>query len=295
MDHKGSDGYYDISLIRPDGSEERCVTDDTGGKLPNGNNGQPAWHPSSRYLVFQAQKKQDVGNWGRDIASTPGLGMHSNLWLLDLDTENFHQLTDTPNTNDSGVLHPHFSKDGKKLSWAERVKGDWRLVTADFAPPSTLTDHKVFKPVGTTFYENHGFSGDGRYLTFTAGELHKFKTKVYRLDLQTGEHLELAGQKYNESALYTPRDQHIVWMTSRENNNPGTDYWVMDPEGRNKRRITDFNNPKLKSFRQQVIFAADHSFSPDGRNFAAYLQTDLIQQIGMTVIIELDPEKIGPL
>jgi Tol biopolymer transport system component len=298
MDRKQKDGYYDIFLIRADGTEERCLTDNTKGQLASGNNGQPAFDPSGRFLVFQSQKRAGVGRWGRDIASTPGLGMHSNLWLLDLDNSSFHQLTDTPNTDDSGVLHPHFSKDGTKLSWSECYKGDWRLMIADFSGrPLALSKVKSFKPCGNTFYENHGFSGDGQKLVFTSGNDKKLltTTKIFQLNLESGEHRELASGQYNEVAHYTPRGQHIVWMTSRDNRNHGTDYWVMDPDGNNKRRVTDFNNPKLKSFRGKAIIAADHSFSPDGLRFAAYLQTDLIRQIGMTVIIELDPAKTDPL
>ena len=97
MDRKGADGYYDLHILRPNGAEERCITctDAANAVLARGHHGQPAWHPSGRYIVFQAQKATGVGHFGRDIAALSGTGHHSDLWLADLTTGRFHQLTQT--------------------------------------------------------------------------------------------------------------------------------------------------------------------------------------------------------
>jgi Tol biopolymer transport system component len=313
MDRKGRDGYYDVFLVNPDGTNERCITDKTGGAIPGGNNGQPAWHPSGELLVFQAEKRGSVGHWGRDIASTPGFGGHSDLWLVDLSTNTFHQLTRTANSPDTGVLHAHFSKDGKWLSWSESYgrsnpsdhkasAGYWRLKVARFhygPEGAKLTNIRTYEPGGPAFYENHGFSADGTKLLYTSNcEAPKktgfFKsTRIYQLDLNTESVEKLtADGGYNEHALYTPDGKHIVWMSGKDNRY-GTDYWVMDSDGRNKRRITDFNNPKNPSYKRRLIVAADHSFSPDGTKFVAYLQYDLVGQMGITVVLEVDPERFS--
>ncbi len=47
------------------------------------------------------------------------------------------------------------------------------------------------------------------------------------------------------------------------------------------------NNAALPSHRKKMIVAADSSLSPDGKYLVAYLQVDLITQMGATVLIEL--------
>ena len=140
MDRKGEDGYYDIYRIRPDGSDEICLTCDLPAVLGRGHIGQPEWHPSGKYMVFQAQKKFRQGRWGRDLAATPGFGRHSDLWLMELATRRCFRLTDTPEDDTSGVLHPHFSHDGSKLTWSEMYRapkflngyGEWKIQVGDF-------------------------------------------------------------------------------------------------------------------------------------------------------------------
>ena len=314
MDRKHADGYYDVSILRPDGSNERCITCDANAVLGRGHHGQPAWHPTGRYIVFQSQKAEDAGHIGRDIAALPGAGHHSDLWLADLETGEFHRLTQTAPGGASGVLHPHFSRDGRRLSWTDgltaaslsdrrQFAGFWQLKLADFRVTSKgpeLHNVTTLKPGGDAFYENHGFTKDGGKLIFTSsfemGKRDHFlnSTRIYEVDLTTNKVTRLAAEGYNETAHVTPDGEHIVWMTSRGNANRGTDYWVMKLDGSGKRRITDFNNPRLPGFRRRAITAADHSFAPDGKRFVAYLQSNLLTQDGMTVILSLDTARTAP-
>ncbi len=179
MDRKGEDGYYDIYRIRLDGTDEVCLTCDQPAVLGKGHIGQPEWHPSGRYMVFQAQKKLKQGRWGRDLAATPGFGRHSDLWLMELATRRCFRLTTTPEGENSGVLHPHFSRDGTKLTWSEMYGapkflqgyGEWKIKVADFtfkdgAP--ILSNVQSYEPGKPAWYENHGLSPDNRKLLFTS-------------------------------------------------------------------------------------------------------------------------------
>jgi hypothetical protein len=47
FDMAGPDGRFDIYVMRPDGSGERCLTCNHPD-LPKRNIGQPAWHPAGR-------------------------------------------------------------------------------------------------------------------------------------------------------------------------------------------------------------------------------------------------------
>ncbi len=302
-DRKGEDGYYDIYRIRPDGSDEICLTCDQQAALGKGHIGQPEWHPSGKYMVFQAQKKFRQGNWGRDLAATPGFGRHSDLWLMELATRRSFRLTDTPEDDTSGVLHPHFSHDGSKLTWSEMHAapnavhgfGQWKIKVADFAfrdGGPDLSDVKSHLPGKAGWYENHGLSQDKRTLLFTSSfESNKaFRSSVYRYLIDQARLEVLADKKWNEHAAYSPSGNRIVWMTSQDNLNAGTDYWAMNPDGSDKGRLTDFNNPRLPTYKHKAIVAADASFSPDGKHLIAYLQVNLVTQEGVTVLIELDDD-----
>ncbi len=87
--------------------------------------------------------------------------------------------------------------------------------------------------------------------------------------------------------MHSPSKNRVVWMTGRNNVNAGTDYWAMNPDGSDKVRLTDFNNPRLPTYRHKAIVPADASFSPDGKHLMAYLQVNLVTQEGVTVLIEL--------
>lgn len=305
FDQKGADGYFDLYLMRPDGTEEECLTCESGGVLSKGHKGTGEWHPSGKYIVFQSEKKLKRPSWGKDLAAQPGFGRYSDVWLMEVGDKRFTQLTKTADTDDTGVLHPHFSKDGTRLVWSQMYEkpsskkaaqaGYWKLKVADFLTVSkepVLSNIMTYEPGTQGLYESHGFSPDGTKLLFTGwfeskGALDFFKAaNVYTYDLTSKTLEKLAYEKYNEHALYSPNGKRILWMTSADNQNNGTDYWSMDPDGKSKRRITDFNNPKLKSFKGKAITSADSSLSPDGKRLVAYLQINLATQAGMIVVID---------
>lgn len=303
MDRKGEDGYYDIYRIRPDGSDETCLTCDQQAVLGKGHIGQPEWHPSGKYMVFQAQKKFRQGRWGRDLAATPGFGRHSDLWLMEMATRRCFRLTDTPEDDTSGVLHPHFSHDGNKLTWSEMYKapmflngyGEWKLQVGDFSFKNgspVLSNVKSYVPGKAGWYENHGLSLDKGALLFTSTfEYDKaFHSSVYRYNIDQDRLDRLADQKWNEHALYSPSWKRIIWMSGRDNRKGATDYWSMNPDGSDKVRLTDFSNPDLPTFRNKAAVAADASLSPDGKFLIAYLQLNLVTQEGVTVLIELEDD-----
>jgi hypothetical protein len=51
FDKRGEDGFYDVYVMNPDGTDEYCLTCDTG--LPDHHIGNPAWHPSGEWIIFQ--------------------------------------------------------------------------------------------------------------------------------------------------------------------------------------------------------------------------------------------------
>jgi Tol biopolymer transport system component len=136
FDKKGGDHYFDIYVVDLDGSGLHCLTCD---QLMH-HNGNPEWHPSGEYIVFQAQDPDLQGlpqSLGGIYAASPGVGIHNNIWVMTQDRSQFWQVTSVNHLH--GALHPHFSPDGTRLVWSETVSphsdriGHWAIKVADFS------------------------------------------------------------------------------------------------------------------------------------------------------------------
>ena len=285
FDMRGPAGTWAVYTMRPDGSDVRCVSCDVP-ELPKRNVGQPAWHPSGRYLVVQAEKETHTRVRMARVV-TPGAGVLNDLWLVDLETRHATLLRDVGDTRGDGVLHPHFSHDGNRLSWGEmqepgslrkgKEMGYWALMTADFrlaGGKARLENVRSYTPGGPAFYENHGFSSDGSQLLFASNyqARKRFEGHIYLMDLATQRVTRLTTEDYNEHAQFSPDGSTIAWISTTGNRNNGTDYWFMNPDGSNKRRVTWFNQPGNPQSNGSKVVVADFAWRPDGTAIAAYFR-----------------------
>jgi len=102
---------------------------------------------------------------------------------------------------------------------------------------------------------------------------------VYTLDLHTHDvkNLTRTPHEWDEHAHYSPSGKHIVWMSSRNLPAPTgpedleTDYWIMDADGSNQRRLTFFNDKDSPDYIKDGVTASDFAWSPDGTKIAAVL------------------------
>jgi Tol biopolymer transport system component len=306
FDKLGRDDFFDIYTMTPDGRQETCLTCDKP-QLPNKMIGNPSWHPSGDYLVFQAQNR--YRGFGRltNYFANPGAGVNNDVWVMDAAGRQFWQITKVE-PRIGGVLHPHFSTDGSKLFWSQRVSvrggswGVWSLHVADFAIVNgapQIRNERVMQPGRQRkMYESHGFSPDGRWVIFSGNleprqeEIH---ADIYLLNLETTElkNLTSTQKEWDEHAHFSPDGRTIVWMSSKDQpyklraGDLKTDYWLMNPDGSNKRRLTYFNQKGHPHFIDKGAAAADSSWSPDGRRLAAYVITD-VRKGGRIVMIDVD-------
>ena len=205
------------------------------------------------------------------------------------------------------MLHPQFSHDGRKLLWAERISaegswGRWALQTADFKGDGgdvRATNVQRFRPgAQQRMYESHGFSPDGEEVLFS-GNLERGQDETHGdITCTTGtnrlKNLTNSPDEWDEHAHFSPDGRTIVWMTSKglpETKKAAagairTDYWMMDPDGSNKRRLTYFNTPGHPESVSSGAVAADFAWSPDGNRLAAYIITD-VRSGGKIVMIDL--------
>ena len=308
FDKRGDDNYYDVYIMNPDGSGEYCFTCNT--VLPDHHNGNPAWHPSGEWIVFQSVNTALLPSMSHEkinAFTNPGAGWLNNVWVTDREGEKFYQLTDVG--THGGVLHPHFSHDGKKLTWAQRVGGtpgstaeNWVLKVADFAAEGpegpVLENIETFTPgEQQCFSETHGFSLDGTKILFS-GNLQKGQPfegmDLYELDLQTGELIQLTETFYDwdEHASYSPDGKKIVWMSSTgySKDTVKADFWIMDSDGSHKLQLTFFNKPGHPHYTGYPIVASDSSWSSDGKRVIAYMKTEStgVGSEGSIIMIELE-------
>jgi Tol biopolymer transport system component len=304
-DRLGEDGiYFDVYTMALDGSRDTCLTCGKIGLVPQRNNGNPAWHPSGNYIVFQSEV---INSRVTPFQSNPGRGINNVLWVTDPSGQGFTQLTEISATDSaSGVLHPHFSADGTRLSWSEMYEGaapepgtffgHWRLVVADFVVEGgrpSLRNIRKYEPAQPGFYENHGFSPDGRRLLFSSnvaqtGLLSQLNNDIFSMDLGTLAITRLTTANYNEHAEHFPDGRKILWITNADVPNRGTDLWIMNPDGSGKERLTFLNQPGCSEYSGGRSVAADHSINPAGNQIVVYVQDEIFGDLGSIMLVELD-------
>ena len=318
---KGKDGYYDIFVMNPDGTNERCLTHAKPG-CPQKHNGNPAWHPSGDYVVFTAEKKDSPSTARAKEYAVPGTGFNCDLWLMTSDGEKFYQLTNLPMKRPAtAVIHPQFSHDGRKLLWAERVEygksfgGGWVLKIGDLVIDSQgphLENMRTYQPAERRcFYESHAFSNDDRKILFS-GNLKPRQSPVgldlYELDLEANrlKRLTESANDWDEHAHYSPNGTKIAWMSSTGfdiewDDISGhnwqrylkTELWIMDADGLNKQRLTYFNTPGHAEYMGGArCVVSDSAWSPDGKSIVALLAYETRRKrLGARIVmIELDAE-----
>ena len=308
IDRKGVDDFYDIYIMNEDTSNIVCLTCDT--IAPQNHSGNPSWHPSGKYILFQAEAEQTYLQVQHDIA-TPGRGRYNNVWVMDTSGTVFNNLTQIPYqiSPHYGVLHPHFSHDGNMICWAEMIsnngtQGEWRVKIARFHENSGnpyIDSIQVYNPLGGIhFYETHGFSSNGNTLLFSATLNNQtfHSLEIYTFDTTTSALTNLSNlpDVWDEHAHYNKTGDKIIWMSSygysidtTDFSSLKTEWWIMDSNGTNKQQISHFNNPFYPEYIPNNAAAGDIAFSPDGLRFFGYVITETIGGgSGINVICTLD-------
>jgi len=292
------DKYFDVFVMKPDGSGEKCLTCNKNG-IPQKHNGNPAWHPSGDYIVFTAEISKAPRKM--DKYAIPGSGLGCNLWLMDRRGRKYFPLTNySLRPPIKGVIHPQFSHDGKKLFWAERVSkgnsfsGGWIMKIADFVDNSTkphLANIKTISPgrKKSCFYESHAFSKDDKKILFS-GDLIPGQTPygldIYEFDLESKRltRLTKTNNDWDEHAHYSPDGTKIAWMSSTGFNIDwdtvpagkhfdylSTELWIMDADGTSPQRLTYFNKFGHPHYIGPKTIVSDSAWSPDGKKIVALI------------------------
>lgn len=291
FDRRGPSGYFDVWLMNPDGSGQRPLSERIPG-LPRRHVGMPAWHPGCDVLAIQVQ--QPGAPRAYDDKSVPGAGVFNDLWIAKTDGSRAWKVVAVSgevSKDAEGILHPHFSHDGRRLVWTQRIGagggafGAWVIQLADFAIGADgeprVTNVQRLVPGGTpTFFEAHGFSPDDRKLLYSSTQ--DTGLEIYTLELATGavERLTQSPRVWDEHAHYAPDGRAIAWISSeglRFRRWPfvlETDFWLMDASGANPRQLTYFHQRGHPHYvDEDFVVAADSAWSPDGKSLLGLVIT----------------------
>jgi Tol biopolymer transport system component len=307
---RATDGYFDIWASKPDGGDKRCLT--CGKNFSRRHRGSVTQHPAGNYIVFTTEN-EDVRGQEAEARAHPGIGMNTNLWAVRSDGSQAWKLTDLPTDYRAprGMIHPQFSRDGRRLVWTEALGkyslarelawGEWTLALADFqvvngAP--VLKNIRRFQPGEQhAFYETHDWLPDDGAILFS-GNLKRGQPvnadDIYEYAIATERLTQLTNtfEDWDEHAHYSPDGKMIAWMSGADlhvefpevrrlewQKYVKTELWLMDRDGSNQRRVTFFNKPGHRDyewFQKNVyktdrVVVSDSAFSPDGKKLVVTL------------------------
>lgn len=268
MDAKG---YYKIFLSDSLGNNEQPLT--FSGWRSDRHQWPEEWDPSGNYLFCYIEKAEYVKekkHKRKPVDATPGYGAYTDLWLVSRDGKQAWQLTNLPNNYNSGIIHSAISPDGSLFAWSQRIKapkltdmnlaaGAYVMKVADFVFDSVphFENIRTFQPGGLlAANELEGISNDNTTLSFysTFETKHLFRTPIYTLNMISGEIKRLTTESFAQAPTYTPNGAKIVYMTGHECaifpfEIQGADWWIMNPDGGDKKRISYMN---VKNHAQSV-------------------------------------------
>jgi hypothetical protein len=305
-DAKDANGVYQIHVVDAAGVD-RVITA-ANPSLPHRHAATPEWHASGKFLAASVEKASHPGS---SFDALPGFGAYNDVWAIAADGSRAWQLTNEPNDADHGVIVGGFSADGAHLTWAERwaapnifdgrrIFGYWRIKLADVSVAGdgtpSIANVRTLAPGGDAFYEPYGFSPDGMRLIFASpfNQPSVWSQQIFTMDAATGGDLrQLTSSDYNEHASYSRDGGTIVWMTNAGGSLGGTDWWLMDADGANKRRLTFMNLPGHPQCDGSARWAGRVAWSPDGSRFLGGGQYDLISQEGFIKLVQPLPDGTG--
>ena len=318
-DKRTRDVLYDVWIMDYESPDEAyCVTCDAA-ELPEGHRGNPEWHPSGEWIIFQAGVK--VGN---ALVTQPGSGVANEIWAIRPDGTDAVELFDIPDPNSfDGALHPHFNHAGDEIVFARYVGFpvlfDIYTLPFDAADPGLTELTEVIpgdsKDWPDALYETHGYSHDDTQIVFTGfTNATEHNNDILIADATTGvliDQVTTSEEVWDEHAHFQPGTDRLLWSSSADiPDGAGTafaggldsqaDWWVRELDGE-VRRLTYFADPDWPlrnatmiadgssiEIPDKKVFAADGEFSHDGSAYAGVLLFRTLRAEEWIVIVEFE-------
>ncbi|MBI5294518.1 MAG: hypothetical protein HY869_03505 [Chloroflexi bacterium] len=324
-DAPDAENWTQTWLMHSDGSGPTCLTCGNPAAPTPLHLGNPTWHAAQEWLVVQGVEQSFYERFPSDDLDykqrilNVGVGIGNELWAVSTDGTRFVKLTDTWQESQfaGGILHPHFSHDGRLLAWTQRVSntpknlgGAWVIKVADFVLENglpSLANLRTLHPwSGEGMTEVHSFSpNDASLLYATNGDGQgEHGYDIYSLDLASGRSTQLTDTRleWDEHAQYSPNGSCIVWISSRNAGSTSsllkTELWLMSADGRGQAQLTYFNDPASPLHMRDAygVVPADSAWSPDGTQLLVYVIVNQGEQSaysmpGRIILLRLGTQK----
>jgi hypothetical protein len=288
-DKRGSDGYSDLYIAKPDGDLERCLTCEQQA-FRTQHTGNAAWHPSGDYLIFQAEQPH---RYSREIApflAVPGRNQGDSIWVVSVRGRDLWRLLDRG--EQGGHLHsPRFSFEGDRITWSERVAsgggvwGDWVVRVGNFnisrGVPSVTSVTTLEPAAQKAFYETAGFTPDDRQVLL-AGNLIEGQPidglDIHAVDVESREVRQLTKSvaRWERFPLIAPDAKTLAWSSSEGMRRPPSplsredrsgvvalDLWIGAIDGSWSRKLTGFNDPLSDEY-SGAVMVGPSAWNPAG-------------------------------
>lgn len=282
-----TDNNYDIHIMDADGSNDTCITCNHPN-LPNRHIGNHSWYKDGNWLAFIAEKSDYYLDSITHGLAKPGIGWNCDVFIISTITGNVFQITDLPTkmgpfdtTPITGVLGPHFSPDGTKFTWGERIDtcgtynwGEYVIRIADFQivnDTPVVSNIQTLQPVSCRYLETNSFTSDSQKLLF-CGNMYPDQTEygidIFSYDLSTTQIDTLFHTQnyFDECAHISPSDSRIAFLSTDGYPNDTTnaswwewakgEFWIMNADGTNRNRLTNFNVPGFPEYTGKRICPA---------------------------------------
>jgi len=299
-----SKGYYHIFLSNADGSNEQQLS---WSSWNNDRQQWPEeWDPTGQYLFCYVEKNQyatETGHTRTPEDAIPGYGGYTDIWIIKADGSQAWQLTNLPNNYNNGVIHGAISADGSKFAWTQRTLApvflDFNLAAGayvfnvadiNYGAQPTFSNIKTYKPGNTDAGgEVESISPDKKnilvYSSFESKNM--LATPLYKIDLETSAVTKLTTESFSQCPTWSPDGRHIIYMTGKDSDIfplqvQGADWWIMNSDSSNKRRLTYMNVKDHKQSDNRYKLAGSLSFLSD-TTFLGGVMTEPLGLSGKTV------------
>lgn len=271
------EAVYHIGCMDANGANDTCLT---CAFTADRHYGMPRLSPDGQWLMFQ----QDNGGCPLED-SFPGLGSCNDLAIMPAVGGT---VTIVRSIGTGQVLHPAWHPDGNQIMWAEQTggPGTWLIrfapITFPGSTPTLGTIVSIAPGAVDAFYEPYHWFGPGlNQIVFACivdaddNALNDMDICTYNLRTTVLSKLMSTNDILDEHAHPTnDGTDRFVYSSSTGNSNfLLLDYWVMNFDGTDQRRLTFYNDPNDPSYVANGITAFGVNWI-DGNTFIGALMLD---------------------